>query len=520
MMTVMMTVVSVAYWRWNSRVTEKNVSFRSEVFTLARQPELKEEDIPVLHQLNEEYSRVARLVERVLVSIDTTGVTSVPQPSEDGDFMIEKRLTVHGLGSGVIVTEEGHIITAYHVIQNKHALRVTLSNGKSVSVRLVGVDPELDIAVLQVENPMTFTPLPFGNSDEIAPGMIVLACGNPYGLGTTVSRGIISARERKLVDSGINLIQTDASIFPGNSGGPLINIRGEIIGINKSVLPNAEKNYAGIGFAIPSNLVMHSFEQICKHGRPMKGYLGLDIVRNTPPLRSFLDYHEAGGAVINIVKHGSPAEQAGLQTGDVILSFNEVPIQTDEEVKERIENLSIGDKFWLKVWRKGQEMNVTLKVGDSIRTFKVGARHVAVADDKTHMITVYSDGKVIRRVPTSMGKAGHETPNGFYYIGDKHRHIVMDSSTYGVPVTAPEGYRTDVEYALRMTYSGIFLHAAPWSVGAQGSYDSSHGCLNVSTENGKWLFENWRRGDVVRVINSKGTLSKYDGMGDWAPGAY
>lgn len=111
---------------------------------------------------------------------------------------------------------------------------------------------------------------------------------------------------------------------------------------------------------------MHSFEQICKHGRPMKGYLGLDIVRNTPPLRSFLDYHEAGGAVINIVKHGSPAEQAGLQTGDVILSFNEVPIQTDEEVKERIENLSIGDKFWLKVWRKGQKMNVTLKVGDSI----------------------------------------------------------------------------------------------------------------------------------------------------------
>ena len=165
MMTVMMTVVSVAYWRWNSRVTEKNVSFRSEVFTLAQQPELKEEDIPILHQLNEEYSRVARLVERVLVSIDTTGVTSVPQPSEDGDSMIEKRLTVHGLGSGVIVTEEGHIITAYHVIQNKHALRVTLSNGKSVSVRLVGVDPELDIAVLQVENPMTFTPLPFGNSD-------------------------------------------------------------------------------------------------------------------------------------------------------------------------------------------------------------------------------------------------------------------------------------------------------------------------------------------------------------------
>lgn len=366
MMGMMMTVVAVAYWRWNSHVSEKSVSFRSEVFTTAQEPELKEKDVPILNQLNEEYSRVARLVERVLVSIDTTGVTNVAQPSEDGQFMVEKRLAVHGLGSGVIVTREGHIITAYHVIQNKHALRVTLSNGKSVSVHLVGVDPELDIAVLKVDNQMSFNPLPFGNSDDIAPGMIVLACGNPYGLGTTVSRGIISARERKLVDTGLDLIQTDASIFPGNSGGPLINIRGEIIGINKSVLPNTDKNYAGIGFAIPSNLVQHTFQQICEHGRPMRGYLGLDIVPNTPPLRSFLDYHEAGGAVVNVVKPGSPAEQAGLQTGDVMLSFNEVPIQTIQDVLDRIENLSIGDKFRLKIWRRGQKMNVTLKVGDSI----------------------------------------------------------------------------------------------------------------------------------------------------------
>ena len=368
MMTVMMTVVAVAYWRWDSRVTERNISFRSEVFTTAQESELKDTDIPTLHQLNEEYSKVAQLVERVLVSIDTTGVTNVTQPSEDGQSVIEKRLAVHGLGSGVIVTKEGHI-TAYHVIQNKHALRVTLSDGRSVSVHLVGVDPELDIAVLKVDKPdnqTTFNPLPFGNSDKVAPGMIVLACGNPYGLGTTVSRGIISARERKLMDSGLDLIQTDASIFPGNSGGPLINIRGEIIGINKSILPNTEKSYTGIGFAIPSNLVQHSFQQICVHGRPMRGYLGLDIVPNTPPLRSFLDYHEATGAVVNMVKSGSPAEQAGLRTGDVMLNFNEVPILNVQDVLDRIENLSIGDKFRLKIWRKGQKMNLTLKVGDSI----------------------------------------------------------------------------------------------------------------------------------------------------------
>lgn len=370
MMTVMMTVVAVAYWRWESRVMERNISFRTEVFTMAQESELKNKDVPILHQLNEEYSKVAQLVERVLVSIDTTGVTSVSQPSEDGQSMVEKRLAVHGLGSGVIVSREGHIITAYHVIQNKHALRVTLSNGKSVSVTLVGVDPELDIAVLKVDTQdnqkVEFNPLPFGNSDKVVPGMIVLACGNPYGLGTTVSRGIISARERKLVDSGLDLIQTDASIFPGNSGGPLINIRGEIIGINKSILPNTEKNYAGIGFAIPSNLVQHSFQQICVHGRPMRGYLGLDIVPNTPPIRSFLDYHEATGAVVNMVKAGSPAEQAGLQTGDVVLNFNEVPILNVEDVLTRIENLSIGDKFRLKIWRKGQKMNLVVKVGDRI----------------------------------------------------------------------------------------------------------------------------------------------------------
>lgn len=120
-------------WRWESRVTERNISFRSEVFTTAQESELKDTDIPTLHQLNEEYSKVAQLVERVLVSIDTTGVTNVTQPSEDGQSVIEKRLAVHGLGSGVIVTKEGHIITAYHVIQNKHALRVTLSDGRRPS---------------------------------------------------------------------------------------------------------------------------------------------------------------------------------------------------------------------------------------------------------------------------------------------------------------------------------------------------------------------------------------------------
>ncbi|MFY9190624.1 MAG: L,D-transpeptidase [Lawsonella sp.] len=168
-------------------------------------------------------------------------------------------------------------------------------------------------------------------------------------------------------------------------------------------------------------------------------------------------------------------------------------------------------KFWPAYAR------VKVTVGDRVRQFRIGARKVAVANDKTHTIKVYINNKLVRTVPTSMGKPKYETPNGFYYIGEKRRHMVMDSSTYGVPISAAEGYKLDVEYALRMSYSGIFLHAAPWSVGAQGRYNSSHGCLNVSTAHAKWFYENWDAGDVIRVINSKGgKLSRNDGMGDWA----
>ncbi len=367
MMTIMMTLVAVAWWRWNSRVTDDGMAFRADTYTLAPESELKESDLPALHELNAEYTRVAQLVEKSLVSIDTTGVTQVTELAQDGKTEVEKRMAVHGIGSGVIVTAEGHIITAYHVIQKKHALRVTLYDGRSVSVRLVGVDPELDIAVLQVDNTrMNFSPLPFTDSDSAVPGMVVMACGNPYGLGSSFSRGIISARERKLMESGQSVLQTDANIFPGNSGGPLVNIRGEILGINKSVLPNSEKNFDGIGFVIPSNLVRHSFEQICRHGRPMKGYLGLEVIPITPSIRNYLKFQEAGGVVVNVVKPGSPAEQAGIKSGDVMLSIDEVLIQDIQEVQDRIEELTIGDKFRLKIWRNNQKMNINMKVGDGI----------------------------------------------------------------------------------------------------------------------------------------------------------
>ncbi|GAA4822425.1 L,D-transpeptidase [Tomitella cavernea] len=160
---------------------------------------------------------------------------------------------------------------------------------------------------------------------------------------------------------------------------------------------------------------------------------------------------------------------------------------------------------------------VTVEAGDAVRHFTIGDALIATADDATKTITVTRDGQVVRTMPTSMGKPGHETPNGIYTVGESFRTMIMDSSTYGVPIDAPEGYRLEVEYATRMSNSGIFLHAAPWSVGAQGNTNVSHGCLNVSTADAKWFFENAKPGDPVIVVNTQGgQLNGHDGLTDFS----
>ncbi|WP_446223677.1 L,D-transpeptidase [Nocardia sp. IBHARD005] len=160
--------------------------------------------------------------------------------------------------------------------------------------------------------------------------------------------------------------------------------------------------------------------------------------------------------------------------------------------------------------------DVTVVAGGTTSSFHIGDAFVATVDDATKMIVVTINGEVVREMPTSLGKPGYETPNGTYIVGERLEKMTMDSSTYGVPVTDPEGYKLEVEYATRLSNSGIFVHAAPWSVGQQGYSNASHGCLNVSTSDGKWFLENTRRGDAVVVTGTKGgTLSAGDGLGDW-----
>ncbi|MEV6215414.1 L,D-transpeptidase [Nocardia sp. NPDC051833] len=211
----------------------------------------------------------------------------------------------------------------------------------------------------------------------------------------------------------------------------------------------------------------------------------------------------------------------------IIISFKE-PVgdraAAEKAIKVTSSQAAPGHFYWTGDkqvrWKPNEfwpaNTDVTVVAGGTTSSFRIGDAFIASVDDNTKMITVTVNGEVVKEMPTSLGKKGYETPNGTYIVGERFEKMTMDSSTYGVPVTDPEGYKLEVEYATRISNSGIFVHAAPWSVGQQGYSNASHGCLNVSTENAKWFLENSRRGDAVVVTNTQGgTLSSGDGLGDW-----
>ncbi|HEY5855974.1 MAG TPA: Ig-like domain-containing protein [Aldersonia sp.] len=215
---------------------------------------------------------------------------------------------------------------------------------------------------------------------------------------------------------------------------------------------------------------------------------------------------------------------------DRIAAQNAITITTDPPVEGAFYWISPSEVRWRpeNYWAPGTRIDVAVNVygkdlgaglfgaNDAHSTYSIGDPMILTADDNTLQVTVEQNGQVIRTMPTSMGKSSTPTDNGVYIVAEKHQHIVMDSSTYGVAVNSADGYRTPVDFATRMSYSGIFLHSAPWSVGAQGSYNTSHGCLNLSPANAIWVFNNVKRGDIVIVKNTVGgTLSGTDGLGDW-----
>jgi len=279
-------------------------------------------------------------------------------------------------GSGVIFdAKNGYIVTNAHVVENASEITVTLQDGRDLKADVVGSDEPSDVAVLKVKSEgLTLTQISLGDSAKVEVGDFVVAIGNPFGLQHTVTSGIISGLSR----SGINpdgyedFIQTDASINPGNSGGALVNLHGELIGINTAILSRSGGNI-GIGFAIPVNMAHSVMDQLIKFGSVKRGQLGVSMYTVTPDIAHSLGLSSAVGALVSQVVEGSPAEKAGIHTGDVITAVNGQPVKSNSELRNTIGLMRVGDKVEIGLLRDGKPVRVTAVIADTAPAAQAGA---------------------------------------------------------------------------------------------------------------------------------------------------
>src|SRR5438874_7771468 len=266
-----------------------------------------------------------------------------------------------GLGSGFIIDRDGTILTNYHVVDGAEKTVVTLSDGRSFDAKVLGRDQKTDIAIVKINAPQDLPVVTFGDSDRLEVGEWVLAIGDPFGLDHTVTSGIVSAKGRQIGAGPYdNFIQTDASINPGNSGGPLLNMRGEVVGINTAIFSQSGGNI-GIGFAIPTNLVKGVLPQLKNKGKVVRGYLGTVIQSVTPEVADNLGLDRAEGVVVTSVKPGSPAEEAGLQRGDVITQVNRSPVRRVADYNREVGKTGKGKSLLLLVKRGDGSLFLALK---------------------------------------------------------------------------------------------------------------------------------------------------------------
>jgi serine protease Do len=271
----------------------------------------------------------------------------------------------HGIGTGVIVSKDGYIVTNNHVVQGATDIRVTLNDRRILPAKLIGTDPLTDLAVIKIEG-SDFPAVPWGDSTQLHPGQTVLAFGNPFGFRFTVTRGIVSALNRPAPYTGDarkpgQYIQTDAAINPGNSGGPLVNARGEVVGIN-TFLISPSGSFAGMGFAIPTQIVQPTVFALMKDGKVEHAYMGAGISDVTPENAKFFDMKDANGAVVTEVTPGAPAAKAGLKPGDVIVELNGQKVADAGELQMKVQQQTPGSTMNLRVMRDGKSISVPVTV--------------------------------------------------------------------------------------------------------------------------------------------------------------
>ena len=287
------------------------------------------------------------------------------QGNGGGQFRMPRQQREQGLGSGVIVSPNGYILTNNHVVDHATTVTVIMPDKHEYNARVVGADPKTDLAVLKVDAG-TLEPITIGDSDKVQVGDYVLAVGNPFGVGKTVTMGIVSATGRANlgIEDYEDFIQTDASINPGNSGGALVNDRGELIGINTAILANGSQGNQGIGFAVPVSVARNVMDQIVNHGKVTRAYLGVMAQEVTPSIAKAFHEPEVRGALIGDVTANSPAQKAGLEKGDIILDIDGKPVNNSAELRMHVSLMAPGTKVSVKVFRDGAEKTLPLTLAE------------------------------------------------------------------------------------------------------------------------------------------------------------
>ena len=345
---------------------------------------LSEGDTTLLARINESLSAVSEIVKPSVVNISTTTTVSIKE-SPFGDFFNDpyfrkffgeqfgphggqKKYKTAALGSGVIVTEDGYILTNNHVVQNVDEIKVILQDKREFTGKLIGTDPQTDLAIIKVKA-AGLPAIKIGDSNTLKVGELVIAVGNPFALGNTITMGIVSAVGRSHV--GIadyeDFIQTDAAINPGNSGGALVNIRAELVGINTAIFSTTGGNI-GIGFAIPSSMAQTVMDSIIRHGKMIRGWLGVSIQDLTPELTKHFEIKEVKGALVaDVVKNG-PAAKAGLKRGDLIVEFDGEVVDDSAALRNMVAGRHPGKTVRLKIIREGKEKSLPVMLGELPKT--------------------------------------------------------------------------------------------------------------------------------------------------------
>ena len=406
----------------------------SENYTFASEAAINPKQVASLEALNQERRALVKSVIPSVVAVKTSKKIGIRRqygldPFEfffgnpRGQFRSprEEALVQNSLGSGVIVTNEGHIITNNHVVDQVDEIEVQLSDGRMKKARLVGADSQIDLAVLKIDDPGV-KPLKLADSDTVQAGDFVLAIGNPFGFEETVTDGIISSKGRPgRSDYFGDLLQTNAAINPGNSGGPLINLRGEVIGINTAIASTTGGSQ-GVGFAIPSNTVRTALESLLKQGRIIRGYLGIQARAAQPGQRGA----DNEGVVVEEILPGSPAAEAQLQQGDVIRKFDGRDVKNFNVLRSLVSQTELNKKVELEIERDGKPIKVTAQIREQPVDYQTSG-------------TLPRRSQPQPQVPSQPDQESTSGPFASIHVGDltpeMARELDLPSNVRGVVVT-------------------------------------------------------------------------------------